>query len=217
MFFHQYVTVSKNLKVGVHRILSVFDNEFSIFYSCFVPLWTIIFLEVWKRRQFELTYKWGCNDVKDTSQNVLPSYREKAGNNFKYRPGRMAYEVHVKSSIRRRGYVGSFIAVLFFVLLVLLAVFSCMVFNLWLNAIYLPQNAQLTYFDGTIAESFWNYEYLTTAIVTTVLCTVLILLDFAFIEVAHTLTDWECPRTQWIISTTVMSSSLTTQVHVCNL
>ena len=108
----------------------------------------------------------------------------------------MAYEVHVKSSIRRRGYVGSFIAVLFFVLLVLLAVFSCMLFNLWLNAIYLPQNAQLTYFDGTIAESLWNYEYLTTAIVTTVLCTVLIVLDFAFIAIAHTLTDWECPRTR---------------------
>ena len=177
-------------------ISSVFDNDFSLFYSCFVPLWTIIFLEVWKRRQFELTYKWGCNDVKDTSENVLPSYREKAGNNFKYRPGKMAYEVHVYANKRRRGYVGSCITMLFFIMLVLLAVFSCMIFNLWLNAIYLPQNTKLSYFDGTIAESFWNYEYLVTAIVTTILCLALIILDFAFIAVAHKLTEWECPRTR---------------------
>ena len=135
-------------------MFSVFDNDFSIFYSCFVPLWTIIFLEIWKRRQYELTYKWGCNEVKDTSENLLPSYREKAQNNFKYRSGKMAYEIHVPAKKRRTGATFSFIELLFFVALVLVAVFSCMVLNLYMNSIYLPKNYELDHFDGTVVEAF---------------------------------------------------------------
>ena len=42
-----------------------------------------MFLEVWKRRQYKLTYKWGSDEEMDTSDNCLSSYREVAGDNHK--------------------------------------------------------------------------------------------------------------------------------------
>ena len=90
----------------------------------------------------------------------------------------------------------SLLGLAFFVVLVVVAVFSCMVLNLYMNSIYLPKNYELDHFDGTVVEAFWQYEYLVTGIVTSLMCIGLIILDFTFIAVVHKFTEWECPRTR---------------------
>ena len=45
-------------------------------------------------------------------------------------------------------------------------------------------------------EAFWSYEYVVAGIVSSVLCLVLIILDYIFGSYAHKLTEWEYPRTQ---------------------
>ena len=86
----------------------------------------------------------------------------------------------MKARRRRVGWSASLVTVLFFVLLVGVATFSYMVFNLWLNSIFLPKNSDLDSTDKI--ESLWNYEYLANTLATIVLCIVLIILDFAFME-----------------------------------
>ena len=83
----------------------------------------MIFLEVWKRRQYKLTYKWGSDEENDTSDNCLSSYRETAGDNHKYNPAKLKYELHVKARRRRAGWTASLVTVLFFILLVGVATF----------------------------------------------------------------------------------------------
>ena len=63
------------------------------------------------------------------------------------------------------------------------------------KALLLPKN-NLSLFDNTAMEAFWSYEYVVAGIVSSVLCLVLIILDYIFGSYAHKLTEWEYPRTQ---------------------
>ena len=36
----------------------LFDNEATVFFAGFMALWAVLFLEFWKRRQFQLQHNW---------------------------------------------------------------------------------------------------------------------------------------------------------------
>lgn len=177
------------------KILHMFDNGWTVPYSCLVSVWAIIFLELWKRIQYRLTFKWNCSEFDTPDDYVRPAYIEKSNGTLKYRPSKLRYEVHIPAHERRKGFGFSCVTILFFLSLVIMAVFSCMFFQLWLSALLLPRN-DMTLFDNTAMEAFWSYEYVVAGIVSSVLCLVLIILDYIFGSYAHKLTEWEYPRTQ---------------------
>lgn len=43
----------------------LFDHEGTVFFSSFVALWAVLFLEYWKRKSATLAYRWGCSDFED--------------------------------------------------------------------------------------------------------------------------------------------------------
>ena len=47
----------------------------------------MIFLVIWKRKQYELTYKWNCSDYEENDELIRPKYVQKAAGNIKYIPG----------------------------------------------------------------------------------------------------------------------------------
>ena len=52
-----------------------------------VSIWAMVFLVIWKRKQYELTYKWNCSDFEDSDELIRPKYVQKAAGRIKYIPG----------------------------------------------------------------------------------------------------------------------------------
>ena len=55
-----------------------FDNFASFIYACIMPLASIIFLELWKRKQFELQYDWDLSIIQSDHHPIRPEYEERA-------------------------------------------------------------------------------------------------------------------------------------------
>ena len=53
-----------------------------------VSIWAMVFLVIWKRKQYELTYKWNCSDFEDSDELIRPKYVQKAAGRIKYIPGK---------------------------------------------------------------------------------------------------------------------------------
>lgn len=43
----------------------LFDHGGTVFFSIFMSLWAVTFLEYWKRMNATLTYRWDCSDFED--------------------------------------------------------------------------------------------------------------------------------------------------------
>ena len=52
-----------------------------------VSIWAMVFLVIWKRKQYELTYKWNCSDYEESDELIRPKYVQKAAGRIKYIPG----------------------------------------------------------------------------------------------------------------------------------
>ena len=83
--------------------------------------------------KYRLTYKWNCSEFDTDDDDLRPAYIEKANNNHIYRPGKLQYELHIPNAITRSGLGLSGVTVLFFVSLCVTAIFSCIIFRLWLS------------------------------------------------------------------------------------
>ena len=80
------------------KVLHMFDNNFTLVYSCIVSLWAIIFLELWKRTQFELSYKWNTLGTDNFYESRLrPQYIAEAE---KHKRPRKYYPALLKSLLR---------------------------------------------------------------------------------------------------------------------
>jgi len=55
-----------------------FDNFASFLYAIFVPVISIIFLEFWKRRQFELQYDWDLSNIASDHYPIRAEYEAAA-------------------------------------------------------------------------------------------------------------------------------------------
>ena len=98
-------------------------------------------LSIWKHilsnpPKYRLTFKWNCSEFDTPDDYVRPAYIEKSNGTLKYRPCKLRYEVHIPAYERRKGFGFSCITILFFLSLVIMAVFSCMFFQLWLSGTY---------------------------------------------------------------------------------
>ena len=71
-----------------------------------------------------------------TDDDLRPAYIEKANNNHIYRPDKLQYELHIPNGITRSGLGCSGVIVLFFVSLCVTAIFSCIIFRLWLSGMH---------------------------------------------------------------------------------
>uniref|UniRef100_A0A8D2L385 Anoctamin n=1 Tax=Varanus komodoensis TaxID=61221 RepID=A0A8D2L385_VARKO len=52
----------------------LFDHGGTVFFSIFMALWAVTFLEYWKRMNATLTHRWDCSDFKDTEERPRPQF-----------------------------------------------------------------------------------------------------------------------------------------------
>ncbi|KAL4230701.1 hypothetical protein ACF0H5_011077 [Mactra antiquata] len=157
-----------------------FDNDVTPYFALFICVWGTLFIEVWKRRQAELAYKWDVEQFEEyepdrpefygTKQRVDPVTNEQ---DWYYPFTRKAWKLFLST-----------MTILFMVCLVLISVVSVIVYRTIARVDYcpdLPDSECL--FVTTIVSSLFN-------------AISILILGKVYDILARKLTDWENHRTQ---------------------
>ncbi|KAL4660308.1 anoctamin-2-like [Arapaima gigas] len=56
------------------RASHLFDNPATVFFAIFMSLWAAMFLELWKRRQMRLSYRWELAGLEEEEEHTRPKY-----------------------------------------------------------------------------------------------------------------------------------------------
>ncbi|XP_042561151.1 anoctamin-2-like [Clupea harengus] len=59
---------------GTARASYLFDNPATVFFSIFMSLWVVTFLEQWKRRQISLNHSWDLTGMEEEEEHPRPKY-----------------------------------------------------------------------------------------------------------------------------------------------
>ncbi|EGD72461.1 hypothetical protein PTSG_11592 [Salpingoeca rosetta] len=152
-----------------------FDNEATIAFAFFMSVWASIFIDFWKRRNAELGYDWDVLDFAEEERD-RPQFRGTTkrknpvtGKEEKYYPG-------YKRSVKQ---VGSFATMVVMLAVVIIIVFSVIVYRIAVRAALAAQ------LDGSQASTI-------TAVTAGVINLAgIVLMNQVYGRLAVTLTDWE--------------------------
>lgn len=61
------------------KVSYLIDNDFTVCFAIFMSFWSILFLELWKRHQCRLQYKWNLMDLNKIDEPTRLEYHIKAG------------------------------------------------------------------------------------------------------------------------------------------
>ena len=53
------------------------DNPTTIIFSVIMAIWTVIFLDFWKRKQSRLQFDWDTNDFEKNVELIRPEFENK--------------------------------------------------------------------------------------------------------------------------------------------
>ncbi|XP_063073872.1 anoctamin-2b [Engraulis encrasicolus] len=59
---------------GTARASYLFDNPATVFFSIFMSIWVVMFLEQWKRRQNSLNHSWDLTGLEEEEEHPRPKY-----------------------------------------------------------------------------------------------------------------------------------------------
>ncbi|XP_065660180.1 anoctamin-4 isoform X5 [Hydra vulgaris] len=167
------------------KITHYFDNNSTLFFSVFMSLWATIYLEFWKRKEKSLAYEWHTMDFEEDEEQPRPEYLAKV-TQLRKNPVTLKKEPYMPISQRYSRIFGAFGVALFFVILVISAVFGVIVFRAAFYIFLIRQNnrAIRTYSKMMVSASAACVNLLTIN-----------MLKFVYERIAVKLTNWENPRT----------------------
>lgn len=168
------------------KVTHFFDNQATLFFAIFMSLWATIFLEFWKRKQVSLAYEWHTMDFEEDEERPRPEYVASV-TRLKENPVTGKMEPYMPVGQRCKRLSGAFGIVLFFVVLVLAAVVSVIVFRAAFYAFLLKSD------NPTIRQ---RAKMVVSALAACVNLVAINLLKFIYQRIAVMITNWENPRTR---------------------
>ncbi|XP_062511484.1 anoctamin-7-like [Corticium candelabrum] len=166
------------------RASFLFDNGATVFFAAFMCLWAVFFLEMWKRTEVGLAYRWDVLGYEE--QQELPrAVFEATVKTKKENPVTGRLESFVPTVTQLTKLMRALSVVFFFIAVVIAAVIGVVVYRITVVAA-MNENNSLRQFSS-IATS------ITAAVIQVILITVL---DKVYQYVAVLLTEWELHRTQ---------------------
>jgi hypothetical protein len=111
------------------RFTRVFDNGGATFFSIFMAIWAIVFLEFWKRYQADLCARWDVSEHEFGEEQVRPDYQLSV-THTKMNPVTKQIEPYLPSKTKTQRLVASFISVLFFIFVVIALLASIFVYRI---------------------------------------------------------------------------------------
>ncbi|XP_061192079.1 anoctamin-4-like isoform X3 [Saccostrea echinata] len=163
----------------------LFDNSATVAFAIFMALWASFFHEFWKRKQAEIEYEWDVADFEEGEETVRPEY-EASVTRRRTNPVTNREEPFVPSWSKCFRYFTSFSVLLFFLALVLAAVFSVILYRIVMSAILYGNEENIIKTRASFISS------ITAACINLV---IIIILNFFYQKVAYFLTELEQHRT----------------------
>jgi len=167
------------------KVTHLFDNDGTAFFAVFMSIWSVFFLEYWKRQQCTLSYNWNTMDFRE-EEVVRPQYSavvkklKKNPVNDKMEPFMNRKEHCLKIS-------GAFSVVLFFIAMVIAALVGVIVYRAAIFGILLSHG------EGSLKENSKIFVTATAAIINLL---VINILKVVYNRLAKMMTEWENPRTR---------------------
>uniref|UniRef100_A0A8C5HD58 Anoctamin n=1 Tax=Gouania willdenowi TaxID=441366 RepID=A0A8C5HD58_GOUWI len=180
-----------NTACGTARASHLFDNPATVFFSIFMSLWAVLFLEHWKRRQISLSFSWDLtgieeDEVNNESQNAemytsakhththTPSFPTAAIEKLTWKDRLPGYFINVSS-------------ILFMFGLTFSAVFGVIIYRITVSALMAM---------SPDPETKSNVRVTVTATAVIINLVVILILDEIYGAVALWLTELEIPKTE---------------------
>ncbi|XP_066910588.1 anoctamin-4-like isoform X4 [Clytia hemisphaerica] len=168
------------------KVTHFFDNEATLFFAIFMSLWATIFLEFWKRKQVSLAYEWHTMDFEEDEERPRPEYLA-AVTRLKENPVTGKMEPYMPLGQKCKRLTGAFGIVIFFVVLVLAAVVSVVIFRAAFYAFLLKS-------DNAMIRQ--RAKLVVSGVAACVNLIAINLLKFIYQRIAVMITNWENPRTR---------------------
>eukprot|EP00123_Amoebidium_parasiticum_P015504 comp23001_c0_seq1/m.36670 comp23001_c0_seq1/g.36670 ORF comp23001_c0_seq1/g.36670 comp23001_c0_seq1/m.36670 type:complete len:961 (-) comp23001_c0_seq1:920-3802(-) len=179
------------------RFSAVFDNDATIYFTLFMSLWGVFFVEFWKRKSAVKAYKWNVVDFEE-EELPRPNFR---GNKRAHNPVTGRMEPYYSATMRRTKLAGSLSVLAFMIVIVLGVVFGVILYRLSLSLVMSRKGDDYRE-TGPILVS------VTAAVLNLV---GILLLSFVYNKLAYRLTEWENHRTE-----TDYDDALTFKLYVFN-
>ncbi|XP_074522502.1 anoctamin-1a isoform X2 [Halichoeres trimaculatus] len=174
---------------GTARASHLFDNPATVFFSIFMALWAVLFMEHWKRRQMRLNYTWDLTGFGEEEED-----HNRAEYEFRVMQKRMRQEqstpkeekVKLTCTDRMLAYLTTVVMMCF-----MIAVTFAIVFGVILYRISIKAALHMSSYPA--ARSNIRATVKTTAAIINLI--VIIILDEIYAAIARWLTTLEVPKT----------------------
>ncbi|XP_040901732.1 anoctamin-7 [Toxotes jaculatrix] len=176
-----YSSICVTYKAGL-----LFDNGGTVFFSVFMSLWAVTFLEYWKRTCAVLSHRWDCSDFEDIEERPRPEFTAMAPMTMR-NPVTGAEEPYFPENKRFNRTLTGCMVIITMIAVVLMFLIAIIVYRTILSIIiYKSSHSFFNISAGRIASISGSVLNLL----------VILMLSRVYIALAHTLTRWEMHRTQ---------------------
>ncbi|XP_015217200.2 anoctamin-7 [Lepisosteus oculatus] len=164
----------------------LFDHGGTVFFSIFMSLWAVTFLEYWKRTTAILSHRWDCSEFEEIEERPRPEFTAMAPMTLR-NPVTGAEEPYFPKSLRFNRTMTGCMVIIIMITVVLMFLIAIILYRTILSiVIYRSKNPFFIFSAGRIAS-------LTGSVLNLL---AILLLSRAYIFLAHILTRWEMHRTQ---------------------
>ncbi|XP_053710733.1 anoctamin-1a isoform X1 [Synchiropus splendidus] len=174
---------------GTARASHLFDNPATVFFSIFMALWAVLFMEHWKRRQMRLNYIWDLTGFGEEEQD-----HNRAEYEFRVMQKTMKLEnsapkdekVKLTCMDRMPAYMTTVVMMCFMIMVTFVMVFGVILYRISIKAALHMSNYPA-------ARSNIRATVKTTAAIINLI--IIIILDEIYAAIARWLTKLEVPKT----------------------
>lgn len=162
----------------------LFDNAGTLLFSFFISVWSVTFLEFWKRYNSTLGYQWDCLDFTEMEEPARPEFTAMAPLSIR-NPITGQKEPYFPNIWRiRRIFAGSMVLVLM-IAVVIIFLISVILYRIIIFLLVVK--------SGMIYSSASAITSITSSVISLIIT---LLLSRLYVSLARILTRWEMHRTQ---------------------
>ncbi|XP_037306227.2 anoctamin-1a isoform X2 [Pungitius pungitius] len=174
---------------GTARASHLFDNPATVFFSIFMALWAVLFMEHWKRRQMRLNYIWdltGFGEEEEDHNRAEYDFRVMKKTRKQDNSTPKAEKVKLTCTDRMPAYLTTVVMMGFMILVTFAIVFGVILYRISIKA-------ALHMSTYTVARSNIRATVKTTGAIINLI--VIIIMDEIYGAIARWLTTLEVPKT----------------------
>ncbi|XP_068561091.1 anoctamin-7 isoform X2 [Cebidichthys violaceus] len=175
-----YSSICVTFKAGI-----MFDNGGTVFFSVFMSLWAVTFLEYWKRTCSVLSHRWDCSEFQDIEERPRPEFTAMAPMTMRS-PVTGAEEPYFPRKKRFNRTMTGCMVIILMVIMVLMFLMAIIVYRTIVTVFIYRSGSFLTGSAGRVASISGSVLNLL----------VILMLSKVYTSLAHLLTRWEMHRTQ---------------------